>query len=54
MAVKMNNNDNNEKSCIRNRVSHKIDFKAQIGPLWLRNGNADNVEVSFEILKQVI
>ena len=32
--------DNNEKSCScsRNRVSHKIDFKA----VWLRNGRADS------------
>ena len=35
--------DNNEKSCSwsRNRVSHKIDFKA----LWPRNGKADSVGV---------
>ena len=35
--------DNNEKSCSwsRNRVSHKIDFKAQ----WPRNGHADSVGV---------
>ena len=33
--------DNTEKSCIwsRNRVSHKIDFKA----VWPRNGHADSV-----------
>ena len=35
--------DNNEKSCSssRNRVSHKIDLKAQ----WPRNGHADSVGV---------
>ena len=36
--------DNNEKSCSssRNRVSHKIDLKAQ----WPRNGHADSVGVN--------
>ena len=38
--------DNNKKSCrsSRNRVSQKIDFKAQ----WLRNGHADSVGVNIE------
>ena len=37
--------DNNEKSCrwSRNKVSHKIDFKAQ----WPRNGHADSVGVKW-------
>ena len=37
--------DNNEKSCSwsRNKVSHKIDFKAQ----WLCNGHVDSVGVNF-------
>ena len=37
--------DNNEKTCSwsRNRVSDKIDFKAQ----WMRNGHADSVGVNF-------
>ena len=41
--------DNNEKSCSwsRNRVSHKIDFKAQ----WPRNGHADCVEVKLKRIK---
>ena len=44
--------DNNEKSCSwsRNRVSHKIDFKAQ----WPRNGHADSVGVKNEVLNQNI
>ena len=35
--------DNNEKSCslYRNRVSHRIDFRA----VWPRNGHADSVGV---------
>ena len=38
--------DNNEKSCSwsRNRVSHKIDFKAQ----WPRSGHLDSVRVNEE------
>ena len=36
--------DNNKKSysCSRNKVSHKIDFKA----VWLRNAHADSVQVN--------
>ena len=43
--------DNNEKSCswFRNRVSHKIDFKA----VWSRNGHADSVGVNlWELLNK--
>ena len=37
--------DNNEKSCgwSRNRVPHKIDYKA----VWPRNGHADSVRVKI-------
>ena len=37
--------DNNEKSCSwsRNRVSHKMEFKA----VWPRNGHADSVGVNW-------
>ena len=43
---------NNEKSCswTRNRVSHKIDFKAQ----RLRNGHADSVGVNEKFLVLVL
>ena len=43
--------DNIEKSrsWSRNRVSRKIDFKAQ----WLRNGHADSVGVNFSASKKL-
>ena len=41
--------DNNEKLCswTKNRVSHKIDFKA----VWPRNGHAASGEVKFGKLR---
>ena len=41
--------ENNEKSCSRsrNRVSHKIDFKA----VWALSAYADSVGVNFEFVK---